>query len=877
MKIEISVLWSRCPCNGWIEVLNGTLSNGSFVEGQGSFDSTKFYCSEQTQCRLDLEIDANNVSHGADPTIVSVCSDRNPFSFFLRDVKAEFPIFIPDYNVIVTASDDRRDFNEIEQSIKDKKLLSNYQRIDIESEESCEKAAENTRRLQSPIWMGVSRDVRIFELGQREPKCYADWIQPRWQGHGHFWSEPEYTSGRYGFVAGRGWGCTEKICRYLDDGVLPIFHADRVDDDIRYEQVSFVTLEKTPLMAQNIRGTHPLVADGLSVMHAFDDKQEKMFQKLRDSELNQPEETVLCYQAKAVNTVAVPRYAFFKSIYPLKDTGHPSPQDFDMTEGFGKLPGSELVFGISRLDGKAMTQEEIAVLLEPGESVAFEFFFPHSPIPQARARELAKRDFQDCLNQCRNFWNEKLQAAGKFILPEKRIDEMTRAGLLHLDMVTYGLEPAGALNVSNGVYSALGSETTRNIQFFDSMGLHNQADRCLEYFLDKQCENGLLQNFEGYMLETGAILWCMGEHYRYDPNEKWVEKIKPKVVKACDFILAWREKNKRPELKGLGYGLLDGKVADPEDPERTFMLNGYAYLGLIRAAEMLSKNDPAYSGHLLQNAEDLKADIHTVFFNSLANGPVVPLADGSWCPTVAPWAGQQRGPLCLFADRTNCWTHGSMAAKDDIIGPMHLVFQEVLDIDALATTFMLNYHSELFYSRNVSFSQPYYSIHPIIHLKRGETKRFLKSYYNTFAALADRETYSFWEHFYHESPHKTAEEAQFLMQTRFMLYMEDGKTLKLLHGIPRKWLEDGGGVELKNVASYFGHFSMSVTSDLKQSLIEAEISCDPDRKPESVSLRLPHPQSKIAKSADGGCYNPKNETIVIDDFQGQTKVKLFFD
>ena len=140
--------------------------------------------------------------------------------------------------------------------------------------------------------------------------------------------------------------------------------------------------------------------------------------------------------------------AGIQSIYPLKDTGHPSPQDFDTAEGFGRLPDSELVFGISQLDGKAMPQDEIAILLEPGESVTFEFFFPHSPIPQARARELAKRDFQDCLNQCRNFWNNKLQAAGKFILPEKRIDQMTSAGLLHLDMVTYGQAPSGALNAS---------------------------------------------------------------------------------------------------------------------------------------------------------------------------------------------------------------------------------------------------------------------------------------------------------------------------------------------------------------------------------------------------------------------------------------------
>ena len=36
---------------------------------------------------------------------------------------------------------------------------------------------------------------------------------------------------------------------------------------------------------------------------------------------------------------------------------------------------------------------------------------------------------------------------------------------------------------------------------------------------------------------------------------------------------------------------------------------------------------------------------------------------------------------------------------------------------------------------------------------------FLKAYYNPFAGLADRETYTFWEHYFHASPHKTHEEA----------------------------------------------------------------------------------------------------------------------
>src|SRR5207249_4573088 len=119
-------------------------------------------------------------------------------------------------------------------------------------------------------------------------------------------------------------------------------------------------------------------------------------------------------------------------------------------------------------------------------------------------------------------------------------------------------------------------------------------------------------------------------------------------------------------------------------------------------------------------------------------------------------------------------------------------------------------------SRNVAFSQPYYSPHPWVHLRRGEVKQFLKAYYNGFASLADRETYSFWEHYFHASPHKTHEESWFLMQTRWMLYMEQGQTLKLLPGVPRAWLGNGKGIELVDAATYLGPLSFSLRSSLER-------------------------------------------------------------
>ena len=48
-----------------------------------------------------------------------------------------------------------------------------------------------------------------------------------------------------------------------------------------------------------------------------------------------------------------------------------------------------------------------------------------------------------------------------------------------------------------------------------SKGWENIAKRSLMYFLDKQHEDGMIQNFGGYMIETGAALWSIGEYFRY--------------------------------------------------------------------------------------------------------------------------------------------------------------------------------------------------------------------------------------------------------------------------------------------------------------------------------------------------------------------------
>ncbi len=533
------------------------------------------------------------------------------------------------------------------------------------------------------------------------------------------------------------------------------------------------------------------------------------------------------------------------------------------------------MFAVSSLNGLPLPQEEIAVLLAPGERATFEMLLPHRPISPARAERLARLDFDARLEECRRFWLGKLAGGARLELPEPRIDEMARAGLLHLDLVTYGLEPGGPLAATIGVYCPIGSESAPIIQFFDAMGWHDTARRSLQYFLDKQHADGFIQNFGGYMLETGAALWTMGEHYRYTRDDAWARQVAPNVLKACDFLLRWRERNQREELRGKGYGLIEGKVGDPEDPFRQFMLNGYATLGLARAAEMLAGIDRAQSERLAAEARAWKADIRAALFEAQARSPAVPLGDGTWCPTVPPWA-EARGPVSLQADGGSWFTHGAFTCRDSLAGPLYLVFQEVVEPREPIAGRMLDFHSELFCVRNVALSQPYYSRHPEAHLRRGEVKAFLKAYYNLVAGLADRETYSFWEHYFGASPHKTHEEGWFLMQTRWMLCQEDGATLRLLPGIPRAWLEDGQVVDLRNMASYFGPLSLRVESHLADRRITARVTCQADRRPSVVTLRLPHPQGRAASAVTGGRYDPETETVTIEPFHGVAQVDMTF-
>jgi len=860
----IAIEWkNQCP-KGHIVVRDGELISLEVDSKDGSSAGNSFSFNSDTVCRMTLNVETET----SDVCIVSVINDEAPFSFLLKDVSSAYPMFIERYGVVVTTADDTRSYGDIETAIKSRNLQTKKQIIESEHEESFENASQYTRIMHCPTWLGVSRDARFFEfidsyeVGLRIKPSYP-WVRSTVEG------ERGYLPYQFNVQLGRGAGCVVDMHRRLEDGVLPIMHGSLVDDEISYDYTVFTSLEYTPLTQETLKGTDYLESASLSAGFMITPEQEGRLKELADAKSEDDEQTVFYGKVTAANNGYVPRYAWFRAPVPLEIAA----QTY-YTDGIASCEDDKY-FCVAKYMGQPLPKDEIAVLLKPGETAVWEFALPHSQISKERAEKLLEQDFEQRRTECHKFWQTKLDASTSVKVPEQRIDEMIRAGLLHLDTSSFGKEPDGPVATNVGVYAPIGTESSPIIQFIDSMGWHDVAERALDFFFATQHDDGFVQNFGGYEVETQAFLWSAGEHYRYTRDNDWVRRVEPGLLKACNYLRAWRERNLKEELRGKGYGMLEGRVADPTNKYRYFMANSYYSLGLSRVAEMLEGIGSDQAEKLRAEAEALKNDVRTAVKDAIVNCPVVPLGDGTWCPTVPGWA-EAGAPSFMALDRTPDYTHYTFVLYDTMLGPLYLPFGEVLDANEPITNAMIDYHTDMLFSRNVAFSQPYYCRHSWVHLKRGEVKAFLKTYYNGFSGLSDRESYDFWEHYFFASPHKTHEEGWFLLETRWMLYMEDGNTLNLLPGIPRKWLEDGKVIEIENAANYFGPISYRVKSELSKNQVKVKVVCNSDRKPESVKIRIPHPECLKAKSTSIGIYDPATETVTIESFTGTAELVIEF-
>ena len=143
---------------------------------------------------------------------------------------------------------------------------------------------------------------------------------------------------------------------------------------------------------------------------------------------------------------------------------------------------------------------------------------------------------------------------------------------------------------------------------------------------------------------------------------------------------------------------------------------------------------------------------------------------------------------------------------------------------------------------------------PLPYLWRDDIKHYIRTYFNSFASAFYPEIRMCNEHSlpelgYPRGDHfKSSDEAQSTYWLRLMFVNEQADNLYLGQAVPRYWLTDGNRIGITRAASFFGQLSLRYESNAARGKIRVILDPPQRNKPETIFVRIRHPQSKPIKN-----------------------------
>jgi hypothetical protein len=483
----------------------------------------------------------------------------------------------------------------------------------------------------------------------------------------------------------------------------------------------------------------------------------------------------------------------------------------------------------------------ITVTLAPGAAKNIDVAVPYFPLTPDGARDLRRLDFDARLAAFRRYWTHELNKHTRFDIPEKRIRDAyrtalaynllltdTQAGtrrlLFHPDPTAYEFVWAG----DGGVIA----------DAMDRLGYHREAERGLDYFLAIQGTrkpDGDVSDFRGFLTgdspnwwisENGFVLWALAQHYKLTGDAAWLRKAAPAMVESADWIIRQRARTKVLDSgkKPRSYGLLPkGAPSDIGAWDNWYWSDTYSYMGLRGAADVLgAAGKPEEAARLDAEARDYKACILDSLGRSInrdVSPPWVPASpfrnaaptqasvDAEWYSLSSPIYMVEAG-LFPATDPKAAWTLSWLERYGSITG-LPSFGPEVVDPH---------------YVYNTALAQ----------LLRGETKKFLWTFYSMFAWGQSRSTYATvetiniargingpgWDA--NRQPHMHSN-SRVLDMVRIALLLEDGPRLHLMAGTPTGWLAPGKTIGIHGAPTEFGNVDLIARSVAGKREIRFEI------------------------------------------------------
>ncbi len=833
---------------GRLEVFNGRAVAVRGIDGVAIRDhewTLKQSCDGVVEADLLMAVDP--VDSRYDRTIVTVRSGTRPFSFAADEVARGGRILVDDLGVLVTGGDDSISLDAYRDALRREfGGQTVYDRVAAEDEQTLSRAW-NDMPLKRPLYFvhglpGNRNTMRQHPNGEIEVTSVGRWFQvqrsPR-DTKRKFWDGDRLRIS-FGFP-----GSELRGGRELLEGYLPVLRTWWQEGPLYYEQ-------KTVLTAP----------------------------QLKDIALDTP--TVLLMQVRVVNTSDSQEAGA-----ALRFGTDAQGREKLVLKGKRVLTasgaGERLRFLVNARGQGDLAQDGRIVTwtasLKPGQSTILHLVIPSITLATDNEIEpVSKLDFDAEVTRICAFWRELTTQGAQITTPEPWLNDFYKSHLRHLLVNCFKELDTEYLHAHVGTfhYGVYPNESVMMISDLDRRGYHDQARRNYDAFLHYQGTVSMPGNFKsaegqfygagghetgGYNKSHGYVMWGMAQHWWFTRDREWMDKAAPGLVKSCEWVIRERQTTMaaRPDgSRPLEYGWLPaGSLEDVTDYWHWLATNSATVWGFRALADALADAGHPEGKHLQQEAKAYYDDFMHGITESRILCPVVRLRDGTYVPKI-PSRLYERG-------RAHGWL------RETLEGPLFLPAYGLLAPDAPETKWVLkDYEDNLYISDRYGYSIPAYDAFwfsrggfsmqanlldgPLPYLWRDDVKHYIRAYFNGFASAFYPEIRLCNEHSlpelgYPRGDHfKTSDEAQSTYWLRLMFVNERGRDLYLGQAIPRYWLANGNRIGIERAASHFGPLSIQWESRVAEGIVKVTLSPPPRNRPETIYLRIRHPQGKLLQS-----------------------------
>jgi hypothetical protein len=767
----------------------------------------------------------------SDPTVLQFHLPTGSFGVAVDDVLTKGCVYLPDFGVFVARDPAPITLADYKQQIAGcKTILEQVREMPDQTFAEAMARTHHDAQREGPVMLSLACDNAKFVLErdgtlrfQATTNLTDEWFATAGAVHPRF-----------------GEGQPVPLTRHLDGGWLPIPVITAESQGVRYTQKAFVA-------PCDEAGADPARLNRRSVcIDEFD----------------------------LSNTLAEPAPASL-AVRFLADSHHQKPAALTPCKGGYCAAGETGLFGLAATEALSPLQASVEgdVLKVGGTLPAHASVSFAVVLPAQRTGLPAVPDTARLRADTEGYWKAALARAMQVETPDPLLNNVIRSSQVRC--LIAARNEAGGARIAPWIaamsYGPLESEANSVLRGMEFMGHGDFARSGLAYFLHRYNTNGFLTT--GYTtFGTAWHLWTLGEYYQLYRDTNWLRGAAPVLERAADWIIRQTDKTRQPGRPESGL-MPPGVIADWNSFAYHYALSAYYYAALRQIVTVLADlpavrgrgeaaltNDLAHrTSHLaLARAADLRADILRAYRWTQAQAPALPLRDGTWIPHY-PSQVHSPGKLADFfpgQDAGRSWCY------DVEIGAHQLVPTGVLDPRDREVGRMLDHMEDVQFLSDGWFDypatmnekdwfnlggfskvQPYYTRNCEVYALRDEVKPFVRSYFNTLAAMLNPEVLTLWEHFHHSGAwDKTHETGYFLHQTRTMLVMERGDQLWLAPLITSNWLKDRQTLSVSNSPTRFGPASYQIESHLAAGYIRAAIQPPTRQPPNRIVVRLRNPE-----------------------------------